>query len=204
MIIDNRAILKSVLLADAKNIRFADNLSNHNSSIIGYLHYFIKKIKHILFSNPISDQKYIWKYIKSMRYVEYYETLRKKHKFIYLFPSAYYHARLRKYARITGYQIPPFTCGKGLTIWHWGTIIVNGAAQIGDNCTLHTGVLLGHKKPNEGCPIVGNNVFIGAGTKIIGNITIGDNVIIGQNCVITKDIPANSVIVNGVILRNLK
>lgn len=47
-----------------------------------------------------------------------------------------------------------------------------------------------------GAATIGNNVFIGAGTKIIGNITIGDNVIIGQNCVITKDVPSNSIVVN--------
>lgn len=202
MIINTKEELKSVLFADSKNIRFVND--NNNNSIKGFLCYRIKQIKHILFSNPISDQKYIWKYIKSMRYVEYYETLRKKHKYIYMLPSIYYHARLRKYARITGFQIPPFTCGEGLTIWHWGTIIVNGAARIGNNCTLHTGVLLGHKKPNEGCPSIGNNVFIGSGTKIIGKITIGDNVIIGQNCVITKDIPANSVFVANAKLRKLK
>lgn len=203
MIINDKKTLKSVLLADAQNIRFAYYFLNDTHSIKEYLHYQIMKIKHIIFSNPISDQKYIWKYIKSMRYVEYYETLRKRHKYIYLIPSVYYHAQLRKYARITGFQIPPFTCGKGLTIWHWGTIIVNGATKIGDNCILHTGVLFGHKNPNEGCPQIGNNVFIGSGTKIIGNITIGDNVVIGQNCVITKDIPANSIIVNGTTLRKL-
>ena len=42
---------------------------------------------------------------------------------------------------------------------------------------------------------IGNNVFIGAGTKIIGDVHIGDNVTIGQNCVITKDIPADSIVV---------
>lgn len=102
---------------------------------------------------------------------------------------------LRKYAYATGFQIPPNVCGKGLTIWHWGSIIINPAAKIGDNCTLYPGVLIGQKYRGGGAAKIGNNVFIGAGTKIIGNVTIGDNVTIGQNCVITKDIIDNSVIV---------
>lgn len=98
---------------------------------------------------------------------------------------------------------PPHTCGKGLTIWHWGPIIVNSTAKIGEYCTLYPGVLIGHKTPGCGAAQIGNNVFIGAGTKIIGNIRIGDNVTIGQNCVITKDIPSNSTVVNNNTLRYL-
>ena len=54
-----------------------------------------------------------------------------------------------------------------------------------------------------GAAIIGNNVFIGAGTNIIGPVKIGDNVTIGQNCVITKDIPSNSVVVNEMKLKYL-
>ena len=86
---------------------------------------------------------------------------------------------------------------KGLTIWYWGPIIINPSASIGENCTIYPGVLIGHKNPGEGRAVIGNNVFIGAGTKIIGCVKIGNNVIIGQNCVITKDIPDNTTIVCG-------
>lgn len=103
--------------------------------------------------------------------------------------------KLRKYSHITSFQIPPNVCGKGLTIWHWGPIIINPAAKIGNYCTLYPGVLIGHKYPGNGAAIIGDNVFIGAGTKIIGPVKIGNNVTIGQNCVITKDIPDNSVVV---------
>lgn len=163
---------------------------------------WLNKFRSNLFSTPISDQKYIWKYIKTLRFVEYYEKLRKSN-IVYTVLYLYYLHKLRKYSRITGFQIPPSTCGKGLTIWHWGPIIINPAAKIGENCTLYPGVLIGHKYPGGGAATIGDNVFIGAGTKIIGPVKIGDNVTIGQNCVITKDIPGNSVIVNENILRYL-
>lgn len=137
-----------------------------------------------------------------MRYVEYYQITTGSivNKILML----WWLRCLRKYSHITGFQIPPNVLGKGLTIWHWGAIIINPATKIGDNCTLYPGVLIGHKKPGGGAAIIGNNVFIGAGTKIIGSVKIGNNVTIGQNCVITKDVPDNSVIVCNSVNRILK
>lgn len=128
--------------------------------------------------------------------------MKKKNK-MYLLPYLYHLSRLRKESHITGFQIEPGTCGKGLTIWHWGSIIVNGKARVGENSTLYPGVLIGHKTVGAGCPNIGNNVFIGSGTKIIGAINIGNDVTIGQNCVVVKDIPDNHKVVFGGSLRLL-
>lgn len=163
---------------------------------------WIRKIKCNVFSDPISEQKYIWLYIKALRYVEYYQNNSGGifNKWLLL----WWLRKLRYLSHITSFQIPPHTCGWGLTIWHWGSIIINPAAKLGNNCTLYPGVLIGHKAQGGGAATIGNNVFIGAGTKIIGPVKIGDNVIVGQNCVITKDIPSNSVVVNGCGRRLLK
>lgn len=107
------------------------------------------KLKYNILSTPISEQKHIWAYIKHMRYVEYYGYMKKKSK-VYLLPYLYHLSRLRKESHITGFQIEPGTCGKGLTIWHWGPIIVNGKTRIGENCTLYPGVLIGHKSSGGG------------------------------------------------------
>ena len=109
----------------------------------------------------------------------------------------YYYWKLRQISYKTGIQIPPGTCGPGLQIWHYGYIIVNGNARIGRNLTVYPGVEIGHKKPGEGCPVIGDNCFIGAGTKIFGDIHIGNNVTIAANSVVTKDVPDN-VVVGGV------
>lgn len=160
-----------------------------------------EKIRNHIFATPISEQKHIWSYIKHMRYVEYYE-FKKKHNRIYLLPYIYHLSKLRKESHITGFQIEPGTCGKGLTIWHWGTLIVNGGARLGENCTLYPGVLIGNKN-GGGNAIIGNNVFIGSGTKIIGPVKIGNNVIIGQNCVVVKDIQDNKKVVTDDRLRSI-
>ena len=107
----------------------------------------------------------------------------------------WYLHKLRSLSRITGFQIPPNTVGEGLTIWHWGTIIINPKVKIGKNCTLYPGVLIGHKEEGQPAPVIGNNVFICSGAKIIGNVHIGNNVVIGHNCVVTHDIPDNTKVV---------
>lgn len=149
-----------------------------------------------LFADPICEQKYIWRYIKTLRLVEYYEYIKENNK-LYLPLYIFHLMKLRKYSHITGLQIPPNVIGKGLTIWHWGPIIINSATVIGVNCTLYPGVLIGHKIPGGGSAVIGDNVFIGSGAKIIGHVRIGNNVVIGQNCVITKDIPDNTIVVCG-------
>lgn len=75
--------------------------------------------------------------------------------------------------------------------------MVNGRSVIGKNCNISHGVTIGqtNRGENKGCPLLGNNIYIGPGAKIIGGIRIGNNVAIGANCVVTKDIPDNSVVV---------
>lgn len=183
--------LKEMLSADSANFR----------NLIGR-----SRFKAFLFSNPGNDQRYIWKYIKNLRYVEYYTFRSRLKKSLFnQVMRIYYLHKLREASYKTGYQIPPFTCGKGLVIYHWGSIIINGNVRIGENCKLYPGVLIGWKGPDEpGCATIGDNVFIGSGTKIIGSLHIGNNVVIGQNMVITKDIPDDSVVVANNGYRHLK
>lgn len=89
---------------------------------------------------------------------------------------------------------PGATIGKNLFIDHGAGVVIGETTIIGDNCTIYQGVTLGGtgKESGKRHPTIGNNVFIGSGAKILGNITIGDNVKIGANSVVLKDIPANS------------
>ena len=92
--------------------------------------------------------------------------------------------------------------GKNIIFPHGlnGIFISNGA-EIGDNCVIFHQVTIGSNNlegsKRNGSPKIGNNVYIGAGAKIIGNVKVGDNVRIGANCVVSKDVEANSTIVLG-------
>ena len=133
----------------------------------------------------------IWLYIKSLRYLEYYINKTQLPWDFVL--RIFWNVRLKRYSHKTGFQIPPNTIGKGLTIWHWGTIIINESVRIGENLTIHTGVIIGHKHQGGKCPKIGNNVILGGGCKIIGDVSIGDNVEIAPNACITKDCESNMI-----------
>lgn len=87
--------------------------------------------------------------------------------------------------------------GSGFYIGHIGGIIVHKNCVIGKNCNISQGVTLGqtNRGQRKGTPTIGNNVYIGPGAVVIGNIKIGDNVAIGSNSVVTKDVPSNAVVV---------
>jgi putative colanic acid biosynthesis acetyltransferase WcaB len=91
------------------------------------------------------------------------------------------------------------TIGKGLMLFHGQALVINQGTILGENCTLRNSTTIGHKKLGDGtfsaCPVIGNNVDIGANVCIIGDVTIGDNVIIGAGSVVVKDIPANCTVV---------
>jgi serine O-acetyltransferase len=98
----------------------------------------------------------------------------------------------------TGIEIHPgATIGRRLVIDHGVGIVIGETAEIGDDVLMYHGVTLGGKTldPVKRHPTIGNNVTLGAGAKIIGAITIGDNSAVGANAVVTKSVPANSVAV---------
>lgn len=98
---------------------------------------------------------------------------------------------------VTGIELPcEVEIGRGFVIDHFGGIVISGYARFGDNCRIRNGVVVGLKKVGEPCaPVIGNNVDIGAGAKILGPIRVGDNVFIGANAVVICDVPDNSIAV---------
>ncbi len=100
--------------------------------------------------------------------------------------------------RFTGIDIQPGArIGRGFFIDHGTGVVIGGTAIVGDNVTLHQGVTLGGTSSmrTKRHPTLGNNVSVGAGAAVLGDITIGDNVKIGANSVVVKDVPPNSTVV---------
>ena len=96
---------------------------------------------------------------------------------------------------LTGVEIGPgAVIGPGLLISHGTGIVIGGYARIGRNAILLHQVTIGSPDPSriEKMPVIGDNVFIGAGAKVIGGITVGDDVFIGVNAIVIRDIPGGS------------
>ncbi len=98
---------------------------------------------------------------------------------------------------LTGIELPcEVEVGKNFVIDHFGGIVISGYAKFGDDCRIRNGVVVGLKRVDEPCaPIIGNNVDIGSGAKVLGKIRVGNNVIIGANAVVITDVPDNSIAV---------
>lgn len=96
-----------------------------------------------------------------------------------------------------GYDIPyAIEIGEGLLLYHFGGIVVS-AERIGKNATLSHGCTIGMKKNNGKAefPVIGDNLYMAPGSKIIGGITIGNGVAVGTNAVLMKSVDDNSVVV---------
>ena len=109
---------------------------------------------------------------------------------------------------ITGIEIHPGAqIGKRLFIDHGMGVVIGETSVIGDDVTIYQGVTLGGtgKEKAKRHPTVGNDVVIGSGAKLLGNITIGDNCRVGAGSVVLRDVPPNSTIVGvpgHIIFRN--
>ena len=100
--------------------------------------------------------------------------------------------------RRTGIEIHPGAqIGEGLFIDHGDGVVVGETAVIGDNVTMYQGVTLGGtgKETGKRHPNIGNGVTIGAGAKVLGPITIGDNSKVGAGAIVLKDVPPNCTVV---------
>ena len=103
------------------------------------------------------------------------------------------HARSR-----TGIEIHPgATIGEGLFIDHGDGVVIGETSVIGDNVTIYQGVTLGGtgKETGKRHPNIGNGVTIGAGAKVLGPITIGDNSKVGAGAIVLRDVPPNCTVV---------
>lgn len=99
---------------------------------------------------------------------------------------------------LTGIEIHPGArIGDGFFIDHGFGVVIGETAVIGNDCIMFHGTTLGGTGNETGDrhPKIGNNVFIGSGSVVLGNIKIGDNVKIGANAIITKNVPENSTVV---------
>lgn len=150
-----------------------------------------------------------WKFQILMRKAEYYSNSNKILNKLILSKIA--KIRYQRYGAKCGFSIPLNIFGPGLCIGHIGTIVINKNVKFGANTRIQTSVNIGgfsrfnsNKKEwnKKNAPKFGNNIYIGPGAKIFGNIEIGDNVAIGANATVFKSIPNNSTVVgiNNILL----
>lgn len=141
----------------------------------------------------LHSQNYsIWHYQKMLRLSEYHYNT--NHKLRYLF----YQRKKNIEGLRLGIYINHNTIDKGLRIFHYGSIIIHDNAHIGRNCHLHGENCIGNKGIETGAPFIGDNCSIGVGAKILGNITLENNVIVGAGSIVVKSFSQNNITLVGI------
>jgi serine O-acetyltransferase len=130
-------------------------------------------------------------YIMMLRKLEYLHNI-KKNPFQYLRYAIVFYRYRRKCIKLL-INIPVNVAGPGLVIYHLGPITINKRVQIGKNCTLQPGVVIGETS-GEKVPVIGDDVYFAPGAKVFGKVRVGHNVVIAPNSVVIKDVPDNCVV----------
>ena len=158
-------------------------------------------LKRIFLTITRNPKKYILKYIILSRKYNYYKKHRKTiiNKILFLI----YSFRKNKLGMKINLEVNS-EFGENLQIYH-RNIVINPYARIGNNCALHGNNCIGNKgNSNNECPKIGNNVDIGFGAVIIGNVHIADNIIIGANAVVTKSFDEEGIVIAGNPAKKIK
>ncbi len=154
-----------------------------------------KKIRPKLFGDKV------WKFQVLMRKCNYYKYRSKENPF-YMIAFLLCRFRYQRLSELLGFTITHSIFGKGLSIAHQGTIVISSKTRIGENCRIHTCVNIG-VSGNSKAPQIGNNVFIGPGVKIVGDVTIADGVCLGAGAVVVKSITEPNTTWGGVPARKI-
>ena len=151
-------------------------------------------------SPAIND--YIWRYEILLRKCEYYQNC--KRGFLSSIIGGVIRYRRSILGAMCGFSIPVNCIDKGLCLAHIGSIIVSEYAHIGENCKIHVGVNIGaDARISNAAPKIGNNVYIGPGAKLFGDIIIADNIAVGANAVVNKSFTEASISIGGIPAREI-
>lgn len=162
------------------------------------LHYYLEQDR-IALKRPagvVLKKDNIWKFEILLRKSEYYcncmpGVLKKL--------GSLYKRRLYKLGmKCGGFSISINCFGPGLSIAHYGPIVVNNTAKVGKNCRIHEGVTIGATGKNGQAAIIGDNCFLATGAKIIGDIHLGNDIAVGANAVVAKSFLEDGITLGGV------
>lgn len=131
---------------------------------------------------------------QGFRFIFFHRLYNSNNNFVLIFFAKFL---LRYYCYKFGFQIPTGTkIGKGVFFGHFGSVVISEYAEIGDFCNINHNVTIGaqNRGSKKGSPKIGNKVWIGTGSVIVGNIVINDNVLIAPNSYVNFDVPSHSIV----------
>jgi serine O-acetyltransferase len=153
-------------------------------------------LKGFLFPN------YILKFQRLLRKCEYHKNNSKSVYHLLLF--AIYYRNFHQLSAKLGFSIPLNIFGPGLAIVHYGTIVISPNARIGANCRIHPSTCIGASGGSSKAPIIGDNIYVGPGVKIYGDIQLGNNIAIAANAAVSNNFLEDNILIGGIPAKKIK
>lgn len=178
------------MLSEDKRIKSKQQLQEFLE--LEYKRFPIHGRRYISYLLQLSEGAILRKHTKLLRYTEYHINCAHKLR------GAIYWARLMRLQNKYGMHVPINCFDKGLTIYHLSPIVVNGKVSVGKNCTLmpNTNIVTDHK--GSPTPVLGDNIFLGIGSSVVGNVYLADGITVGAGAVVTRSFYEPGVHIAGV------
>ncbi|MBA4850522.1 2,3,4,5-tetrahydropyridine-2,6-carboxylate N-succinyltransferase [Emticicia sp. BO119] len=159
--------------------------------------YFLSRLKR----EPI---RMIHIFLRLSRKADFYNVRKQKfgnpfYKALYL----YYITKKNYLGEKLGLEIETINTREGLMIYHYNNVI-NGGSIIGQNCHLHGNNCIGNDGKSNKCPIIGDNVILGVGAKVIGDIYIANNIIIAAGAIVVHSFEEEGITIGGIPAKKIK
>ena len=158
-------------------------------------------IKAILVNDPILE---IIRWQINSRFADHFIWKSKRNK-LYKPLQCFFMYRRNVLGMRIGIEINTMNIDEGLLLYHTSGSVINGSSIIGKNCRLHGNNCIGNAGPHDlRCPIIGDDVRLGVGAKVIGNVTIANGITIAAGAVVVRSFEEEGITIGGVPAKKLK
>lgn len=183
------------MLSEDKRIKSKEQLKEFLE--LEYRRFPLHGRRYISYLLQLSEGAILRRHTKLLRYTEYHMNTGHKLR------AAFYWARLFKLQNKYGMHIPINCFDKGLTIFHTSTHIINAKATIGKNCVLMPNTNIVGDHIYDMAPVIGDNVTLGIGSTVVGNVSLADGITVGAGAVVTKSFYEPGIKIAGVPARKI-
>lgn len=164
---------------------------------------FPTKVRFVLSRIKREPARMIYSFLRLSRKTDYYNLKKDSGTILHRLKYFIYVCRKNRLGEKLGIEIETLNVAPGLMIYHYNNVI-NGGSIIGKNCHLHGDNCIGNDGITKDCPVIGDNVSLGVGASIIGNVLIGNNIKIAAGAVVVHSFPDDNITIGGVPAKRIR
>jgi len=167
----------------------------------GYM--FNSRSRYLLSRIKREPVRMIYSFLVLSRKTDYYWLKKSKGGFLDSLLYLYFICKKNRLGEKLGFEIGTENIGRGLMIYHYN-IVINPNSKIGENCSFHGNNCIGNDGKSKDCPIIGDNVSLGVGAKVLGSVTIANNIKIAAGAVVVHSFQEEGITIGGIPARKIR